>query len=75
MMQGFGHGWGMGFGWIIGIVILLLILWLAFRTFRPGETNQTSSIQKSPLDILKERFAKGEIDKEEFEQRKKDLKN
>jgi len=74
-MQGFGHGWGMGFGWIIGIFILLIILWLAFRTFRSGETNQTSSGQGTPLDILKERYAKGEIDKDEFEQRKKDLQN
>ncbi|PRY91372.1 SHOCT domain-containing protein [Marinilabilia salmonicolor] len=73
MMQGLGHGWGMGFGWIIGIIILLVILWLAFRTFRPGDTNQTSPAQKSPFDILKERYAKGEIDKEEFDQRKKDL--
>ena len=73
-MHGFGYGWGMGFGWIIGIIILLIILWLAFKVFRPN--NEQSSIsQKTPLDILKERYAKGEIDKEEFEQRKKDMEN
>lgn len=72
MMQGFGHGWGMGFGWIIGIIILLVILWLAFKTFRPNK-EQYSTSHKTPLDILKERYAKGEIDREEFEQRKKDL--
>ena len=71
-MQGFGHGWGMGFGWIIGIIILLFILWLAFKTFRPNR-EQLSNSHTTPLDILKERYAKGEIDKEEFEQRKKDL--
>ena len=73
MMNGFtGHGWGMGFGWILGIIILLVILWLAFRAFQPN-TEQHSLSRKTPLDILKERYAKGEIDKEEFEQRKKDL--
>lgn len=72
MMQEFGHGWGMGFGWIIGIVILLVILWLAFKAFRNDSANRSTS-NKTPFDILKERYAKGEIDKEEFEQRKKDL--
>lgn len=73
--MGPGMMWGWwGIGWIFmilfwGFVILCLILlvrWLIGmgKTSRPEET---------PLDILKKRYARGEIDKEEFEQKKKDL--
>lgn len=69
-MNGFNHGWGIGFGWIFGIVILILIIWFVVRTFNQGRTPAKS---KSAFDILKERYAKGEIDEAEFEKKKKDL--
>ncbi|MCR4322730.1 MAG: SHOCT domain-containing protein, partial [Candidatus Azambacteria bacterium] len=48
--------------------IVLLIRWIA------GQTKGThGGHDKTPLDILKERYAKGEINKEEFEVKKKDL--
>ncbi|MDZ7742457.1 MAG: SHOCT domain-containing protein [Bacteroidota bacterium] len=76
MMDGLGgHGWGMGLGmgwwWIIGIVLAVIIVWLVFRTTNRSNSSDTS--RKSALDILKERYARGEIDKAEFEERKKDL--
>lgn len=54
--------------------IVLLVPWLSgaqqgIRPARLGPTVQT------PLDILKERFAKGEIDKDEFEERRRVLGN
>ena len=75
MMDGFGgHGWGMGMGWwwIISIVVLVAIIWPLYQRFNqnnnvPGESG------KSALDILKERYARGEINKQEFEERKRDI--
>jgi len=72
MMDGLGgHGWGMAWWWIIGIVLIVLIVWLVTRTASRSNPGNTSG--KSALDILQERYARGDIDKAEFEDRKKDL--
>lgn len=74
------HMWG-NWGWggmILGpfmmlifvvaivVVVLLLVRWLG----GPSSTAASSPSAKAPIDILKKRFARGEIDKEEFEERK-----
>lgn len=70
MMSGCG-GWWMIIVWIAVIIgIVFLVKWLVEQ----GRTGrQTSEKEESPLDILKKRYAKGEIDKEEFERKKRDL--
>ena len=68
-------GYGFFGGWmiIVWIVIIALIVWGIIALVRHNSTGQVSSPGKSPLDIAKERYAKGEISQDEFERIKKDL--
>ncbi len=71
-------GWGhMIFGLAMmilfwGAIILLVVLlvrWLSGS----GPQQHAPTAHQTPLDILKDRFARGEIDKEEYEERRKVL--
>lgn len=55
---------------LVGIV--LLIRWLV-TVSRPGRQPASNSRAESPLDILKKRYARGEITKQEFEEIRQDL--
>ena len=59
---------------ILWIVILGLIIWMVMATLhRPGQMHNAANKPESPMDILKRRYAQGEIDKKEYEVKKKDL--
>ena len=79
MMGGFGMGYGMGgFGFIIMIAFWILIVVGIVYTIRwlAASTNAVKSNPaggETPLDILKKRYALGEIDKVEFEEKQKVL--
>ncbi len=66
-------GWWMLFGGIMMFIfwggLIALIVWGITRLTR----RDVSTTKHTPLDIAKQRYAKGEINKEEFEQLKKDL--
>ncbi|MDP2919682.1 MAG: SHOCT domain-containing protein [Dehalococcoidia bacterium] len=72
MMGGFGWGGLMGIGMVVfwGLVIWGIVA-LVRGVASPG--NSGSSSQDSALEILKRRYARGEINKQEYEERKKDL--
>jgi putative membrane protein len=73
MMNGVGHGWGMGWGWIIGIVVLLVVIWVFIRAInQTGKRDEPE--RKSPLDVLKDRYARGDISREVFEEKKRDIR-
>ena len=78
-MMWYGHegmGWWMLFGgvWLLLFwgAIIGLVVWGISRVTHRGYGPRAPD-RLTPLDIAKERYAKGELSKEEFEQIKKDL--
>ncbi len=69
MMDGF---FGMGLGWIVWLIIIVVTVWVVFQ-FKGNNHGHYHKSSESPLDLLKKRYAEGEISKDEFERMKKDL--
>ncbi len=73
-MYGYGMGWGWsGFIFMIAfwVLVILGIVYLVKAIAGRG----ASSKEEMPLDILKKRYARGEIDAEEFARKKRDLES
>lgn len=63
-------GWGMGLWWLLLLALLVLVVIVTWRLL---EGSRSTRSPDSALDILKQRYARGEIDREEFEAKKRDL--
>jgi putative membrane protein len=73
MAYGMMNGYGMGYG-ILGLIFwILVIIGLVLLIRYLLESGRAKREQESALEILKKRYARGEISKEEFEEKKKDL--
>ena len=83
----YGMGWMMGgFWWIFPIIFIICIIGMLYMMFGRRSSNgsfhsscgthfngDTGTPRETPIEILKKRYAKGEITKEEFEKMKKDI--
>lgn len=67
----FGGGW-MWIFWIF-LIAIVAVLVMSMGNIRGDSTRATSD--DSPLSILKKRYAKGEINEEEFERKRKELED
>jgi len=70
-MMHYGFGYGGMFMWIIFLIAVGLLIYFIVQAQKTKGRTPTQS--ESPLDILKRRYAKGEIAREEYERMKKDL--
>jgi putative membrane protein len=76
--QGFGHMWGGGnwmFGGLMMVVFWGLIIGLIVLTVRRFSGRSDTTPPPNALDILRDRYAKGEIDEDEYERRKAKLES
>jgi putative membrane protein len=75
--MGEGMGWWMVFGGIVTILfwgsVFALVVWVIARLVGHENSRAASGRKSNPLDIARERYARGEITKEQFEQIKRDL--
>ncbi len=75
MMGWYGHGMGAG-GWIVMISMMVffwgLVILAGVLIFRGSDRSRGAGVtrDRSAIEILDERFARGEIDREEYELRK-----
>jgi putative membrane protein len=72
MMDGYGYGMGSGM-WIFGLIFWILILVGLVLLIKYLWEGGGARKEESALEILKKKYARGEISKEEFEEKKKDM--
>lgn len=83
-MWGYGHDWGMTSGWGGGALSMILwplifsalvvgVIWFVRSPSYAGAGRVRRPRHSAGLDILEERYARGEINREEFMQKKQEI--
>lgn len=77
MMGGWGGGWMFPFSGIFGLLVLALVIavvvWLARMIVRPHERESRAERTSATLDVLSQRYARGEINRDEYLQKRADM--
>ena len=75
MMGGIGFA-GMGLGWILWIAVLVFVVVILARSFtsRGHHTEPPAAQGENAMDILRQRYAKGELSEKEFHRMAEQLK-
>lgn len=72
-MGGYGMmGFGMGFGFLFMILFWGVVIWLVYALVKAAQSN-TQGKGEDAMEILKKRYATGEISKKEYEEMRKEL--
>lgn len=75
MHWGEGYGW-MGVGWIVMALFWALVIFgiaALVRVLGTASGGGAQTPHQTPLEILEERYARGEIDRDEYQQKRADL--
>jgi putative membrane protein len=79
MMYGYSWSWGgmllMMLSWVFWFVLLGLLLWALFRWLGARIPNQPTSTGVSASEILRQRYARGEIDEATYERMRQQLES
>lgn len=82
----YGMGWGMGWGWhwlgmllfwLVPLLVVIVLAAVAIKYLFSGGARSNTVVRDSQnraLEVLEERYAKGEINREEYLQKRDDLK-
>ena len=84
MMWGYGHDWGMTGGWgggafsmiiwpLVIVLIVVGVIWFVRSLSYSDATSLQLPRRSSGLEILEERYARGEINRDEFLQKKQEI--
>ena len=69
-----GTDWAaMGLMMVFMLIVVLVVAWALAQWTRPVDRSAASPPEKSPRDILDERYARGEIDKDDYDERRRTL--
>ncbi len=67
-----GYGWGGIVMWLLLFAVIIIVAYAIMRN-QGNSSNIFTSKQETPLEILKKRYARGEISKEEYDRIKEDI--